>query len=221
MSERKHVVIIGSGGHAREVLEIIRSARTTGGPEPIGFIDEDVERDGDVIDGLPVLGGFDWFDAFPRDVASVCAVGDPRAAARLVAQTEARGVQLVGAHSPHALISPRARLSAGVIVFPNVVVNTGAEIGRHTTLNVGSSVSHDSRVGEFSNINPGARIAGGSVLGDRCYVGMRAAVIHGVTIGDDVVIGAGAVVIDDLPPGVTAVGLPARIVKTRKVVLTG
>jgi len=38
-------------------------------------------------------------------------------------------------------------------------------------------------------------------------------VCPGVTIGDDSVIGAGAVVTHDVPAGVVAVGVPARVVR--------
>jgi maltose O-acetyltransferase len=35
-----------------------------------------------------------------------------------------------------------------------------------------------------------------------------------VTIGDDSVIGAGSVVTRDIPPGVVAVGNPARVIRS-------
>ena len=50
------------------------------------------------------------------------------------------------------------------------------------------------------------------VLGDNVFVGAGAKIIGGITIGSNVKIGANAVVVDDLPDGVTAVGIPAKIV---------
>jgi maltose O-acetyltransferase len=38
-------------------------------------------------------------------------------------------------------------------------------------------------------------------------------VCPGVTIGQDTVVGAGAVVTRDLPPGVVAAGVPARVLR--------
>jgi acetyltransferase EpsM len=44
---------------------------------------------------------------------------------------------------------------------------------------------------------------------------MCASVIQGRTVGAWSVVGAGTVVIHDLPDGVTAVGVPAEIIKRR------
>jgi maltose O-acetyltransferase len=50
-------------------------------------------------------------------------------------------------------------------------------------------------------------------LGDNVWLGGGVIVCPGVTIGENTVVGAGAVVVRDLPPGVVAVGNPARIVR--------
>jgi maltose O-acetyltransferase len=50
-------------------------------------------------------------------------------------------------------------------------------------------------------------------IGDNVWLGGGAIVCPGVTIGDDTVVGAGAVVTQDLPAGVVAVGVPARVLR--------
>lgn len=52
------------------------------------------------------------------------------------------------------------------------------------------------------------------VIGDNVWLGGGVIVLPGVTIGADTVVGAGAVVVRDLPPGVLAVGNPARVVRS-------
>ena len=51
-------------------------------------------------------------------------------------------------------------------------------------------------------------------IGDNVWLGGGVIVCPGVTIGADTVVGAGAVVSRDLPPGVLAVGMPARVMRT-------
>lgn len=56
----------------------------------------------------------------------------------------------------------------------------------------------------------------GIVIGDDCWVGAGAKILDGVTLGQGCVIGAGAVVSKSLPAYSIAVGIPAKIVGTRK-----
>ncbi len=51
-------------------------------------------------------------------------------------------------------------------------------------------------------------------IGDNVWLGAGVIVCPGVTIGDDTVVGAGAVVTRDLPAGVVATGVPARVTRT-------
>ncbi|BAZ49447.1 hexapeptide repeat-containing transferase [Nostoc sp. NIES-4103] len=55
----------------------------------------------------------------------------------------------------------------------------------------------------------------GIVIEDDCWLGHGVTVLDGVTIGRGSVIGAGAVVNKDIPPFSVAVGMPARVIKSR------
>jgi acetyltransferase-like isoleucine patch superfamily enzyme len=59
------------------------------------------------------------------------------------------------------------------------------------------------------------RSSRGIELGDNVWLGTGAKVLDGVRIGRNVVVGAGSVVRDDLPDGVIAAGVPARILRER------
>lgn len=59
--------------------------------------------------------------------------------------------------------------------------------------------------------------AGGPIhIGDDVFIGQRAMVLGGVSIGDGATVGAGAVVTRDVPAGSTAVGVPARVLPSRR-----
>jgi sugar O-acyltransferase (sialic acid O-acetyltransferase NeuD family) len=213
----KRAIIIGAGGHGREVAEILHDqARLNGALSVLGFIDDDPSLDNQIVDGLPVLGGWQWFDGVDRsEIRVISAVGSPCVARRLHEQAAALGLKFVSAISPVAQVSPYAIIEEGIAIFPHVIVNTGAHLGSHCILNVGVTVSHDASVGRYCNLNPGVHLAGNVSIGEGCYIGMGSNVIQGRSIGPWSVVGAGAVINRDLPANVTAVGVPARVIKIK------
>jgi len=59
------------------------------------------------------------------------------------------------------------------------------------------------------------RVSRGITLGDNVWLGTGAKVLDGVRVGNDVVVGANAVVNADLPDGVVAAGVPAKVLRRR------
>ena len=49
-------------------------------------------------------------------------------------------------------------------------------------------------------------------VGRRASIGSGATILAGITIGEDAMVGAGAVVTRDVPPGMLAIGVPAKVV---------
>jgi acetyltransferase-like isoleucine patch superfamily enzyme len=60
------------------------------------------------------------------------------------------------------------------------------------------------------------RVSSGIRIDEGAWIGAGAKILDGVTIGARAVVGAGAVVRDAVPPAAVAVGVPARIVSTRR-----
>lgn len=212
------IVLLGAGGHAREVADIVRHrAGVDAGIELLGFIDEDPEAWGMVRDGVPVLGGWSWFDDRNReDIRVTCAVGSPETGRRLAAQAERLGLHFAQVISPLAWVSPGAVMERGVTLFPQVVVNTGTTLHEHCIVNVGATISHDCDIGTHTFVAPGVHLAGNVTIGEGCWIGLGAGVIQGCSIGPRTVVGAGGMVIRDLDADVTAVGVPARVIERRK-----
>lgn len=51
-------------------------------------------------------------------------------------------------------------------------------------------------------------------IGSGCWIASGAIISGGVTIGDNTIVGAGSVVTKDLPSGVFAAGIPAKVIKS-------
>lgn len=103
--------------------------------------------------------------------------------------------------------------------FGRCIIGRGAEFGENFVLihSYGVVINSSVRGGQGVKIEHlvtiGAERDESPVLGDDVFVGAGAKILGGVTIGSGVKIGANAVVTKDLPDNVTAVGIPAEIVK--------
>jgi sugar O-acyltransferase (sialic acid O-acetyltransferase NeuD family) len=209
------IVIVGAGRHGSEVYSYLTDiAAIHQDVRVVGFVDD--KKPGGRWLSTEILGSFAdlaacWGEHTTYHYITATGSNDLRRA--FVQKAESINALRAKAWSvihPQAVIGRDVTIGAGTCVAPGAIITTRVRIGCHCIVNVNASVSHDCVIGDFVNINPGAVIAGSARIGDGVFVGAGATVIDEVVIGHGTVIGAGAVVIDDIPPCVTAVGVPAR-----------
>jgi sugar O-acyltransferase (sialic acid O-acetyltransferase NeuD family) len=111
---------------------------------------------------------------------------------------------------PRAFVARDAVYGLGCQLLAQSAVCAGAELGRCVIVNTAASVDHDCLLGDGVHIGPGAHLAGEVVVGARVFIGTGAVVLPRLHIGEEATVGAGAVVTQDVPPGATVVGNPAR-----------
>jgi sugar O-acyltransferase (sialic acid O-acetyltransferase NeuD family) len=206
----QRLVVMGAGGHAREVLDILESLpdspareRTTVFAEP---------RSTSAAEAALVEDrGYAFVDAFPTDAGHYLpAVGDPALRRRFVALAEGRGLEPVQAVSLSSTVPDAARQAPGLVVFPRAHISTAVALGSHCHLGTACSVSHDGRLGDRVTLSPGVLLAGGVVIEDDAFLGVGAVVLPGRRIGRGAVVGGGAVVVHHVEQGTTVAGNPAR-----------
>jgi acetyltransferase-like isoleucine patch superfamily enzyme len=69
---------------------------------------------------------------------------------------------------------------------------------------------------DLSIAEQGVNPQGGAYIGDNVWLGANVTVLDGVTIGHDAIVAAGAVVTKDIPPFGIAMGVPAKVVRSRE-----
>lgn len=210
------LVILGRGGHGRELLELILALNAEARRyELLGFVDDAATGAHEEVHGYPVLGTRAWLAARSPAPLVALGVGVSAARARVVAGLASLGVRFPTLVHPRASVGRHVRMDEGVIVCDAAAVTTDVTLGAHAHVNVAASVSHDCVLGRFVSLAPGVRLAGNVRLGDGCDVGVAASAIPGVEVGEWSIIGGGAVLTASLPANVTAVGVPARVTRTR------
>lgn len=203
-------IVLGGGGHARVLIECL-----DGEEGLLGITDPDERLWGTTLCGIPILGGDELLPELVRNGARsfVVGIGSTRSTGARAALFDL-GVSLGLTPRPAvhatACCSRSAVVGQGVQLLPGAIVNAGARLGDNVLINTRAVVEHDCIVGEHAHVATGALLAGGVRVGAHAHIGLGACIREGVEIGAGATVGAGAVVIKDVPPGTTAVGVPAR-----------
>lgn len=119
-----------------------------------------------------------------------------------------------------------ARLSSTLARwFTGIEIHPGARIGRRVFIDHGMGVviGETAELGDDCTLYHGVTLGGTSwqkgkrhpTLEPGVIIGAGAKVLGPITIGAGAKIGSNAVVVKDVPPGATAVGIPARILDDR------
>lgn len=209
----KDLIIIGAGGDGKNVAEVIEEI----GDEwnLLGFLDDDPEKQGIEINGVPVLGKI-------ADIARydncyfVILIGSPKGSfikKRLVTELGINLENYATIIHPSAIVSKYANVGKGSVILPGVTIMANAEIGNHVFIASKTNVGHDTKIGDYVAISALAAIAGNVIIEEGCYIGLNSSIRDGVTIGKWSLVGMGSVVIHDVPAYHVVAGNPATIVR--------
>lgn len=202
------LLVVGAGGHGKVVAE---AAIASGIWREVAFLDSRFPELRSVLDWLVVGDDRDVASHLAQYPEIFVAIGDNRTRVERLRAYLASGFRVPVIVHPRAWVSPTASIGMGAVVVGGAIVNACASLGRGCIVNTGATVDHDCQLADGVHVSPGAHVGGGSTIGERSWIGIGAAIRHGVRIGADVTVGAGAAVVDDLPSGVKAYGVPARV----------
>lgn len=220
----RNLVIIGAGGHAKMVIELLYAiGRSYSEFNIIGLTDSNPARWGHSLFTYKVLGDDTILAGLKlKGVMKACmGIGSNSAGGnRHRAGVYERICKDYGFIFQN-LVHPQATLALtseygkeqGLVMMPGARVNSDVHIGNNVLINTGAIVEHDCFLSDHCHICPGAVLGGGVEVGEGAFVGLGAMVLPGVTIGAWATVGAGAVVLNNVPYGATVVGNPAMLLR--------
>ena len=208
------IVIIGAGGQARIVYEICSFDRNL---EVVAFVDNVIHGKDEQIMGIPVIGDHSVLPKLIKDgvKSAIVAVGDNQIRASHFEKLKDMGLEMVNVIHPTAYIAPSAKLGNGATIAVGAIISTKAKIGNNVIINTGATIDHEDEIEDHASVGPGCSIAGRVTIKKGAYLGIGSVVKEYVTIGENTTIGAGSVVLEDIPDNVVAVGIPAKVIKTK------
>lgn len=203
---RKKVVIIGAGGHAKVIADIIKKS----GDEIIGFLDDNKKKGTNIIKEYKVLGDFN--NRFPLAIANsdyefIIAIGDNKKREEI---SHSPNLKFYTAIHPSAQMGLDVEIQEGTVIMANACINSSAKIGKHCIINTGAIIEHDNIIEDFVHISPNVALGGTVKIGKSTHVGIGSTIKNNITICENCKIGAGAVVVKDIEKEGTYIGVPAK-----------
>jgi sugar O-acyltransferase (sialic acid O-acetyltransferase NeuD family) len=195
--------IIGAGGFGREVywsLDFMERIDTV-------FFVDDKYWDGknDLI--LP-LSNFN-----PKEYEVVIAVADPKDRFDMVQRLPKETKYFTHIHKSVQILGDDIEIGEGSIICAGTIITTNVKLGKHTHLNLQTTIGHDCEIGNYFTTAPGAKISGNCKIYSCVYVGTNASIKEKLSIHSFTTIGSNAAVVKNIEESGTYVGVPSKKIK--------
>ena len=209
------LVIIGCGGHGREIFGIVEAIND--GPrgeqwKVLGFVD-DYPRAGDMARvgrlGSTYLGTTSWLASLESGTHYALGIGSPAVRATVDRKIEHYDLRPATLIHPGSTVGEDNSFEPGVVIFAGARITTNVRLGRHVHVNQNSTVGHDCVFGDYVSVHPMAAVSGACVLGERVMIGAGSVVLQELEMGAGVTVGAGACVVRNVEADLTVKGVPA------------
>ncbi|MDU1905717.1 MAG: acetyltransferase [Dysgonomonas sp.] len=194
----KEVCLYGAGGHARVIIDILRSRNIS-----VKEIYDDNPEIKECMN-IPVVNG---------SISSplIVSVGNNKTRKKIVEKLS--GISYAQAIDESSIVSESASIGIGSVIMQGAILQSLVKIGKHVIINTGATVDHDCVVEDFVHIAPGVNLCGNVQVGEGTLLGVGTVVIPGIKIGRWSVISAGSVVTKNIPDNAIVAGNPCRIIK--------
>lgn len=194
--------IIGAGGFGREVFASMSKSEQE---NTVFFVDDSYFNGGDNI--LP-LSKFNT-----AEYKVIVAIGDPVHRRDLVNRLPKDTMYFTHIHPSVQILGDDVEIGEGSIICAGSILTTNIKLGKHTHLNLQTTIGHDCTIGDFFTTAPGAKVSGNCTIENCVYVGTNASIKEKITICSFVTIGLNGGVVKDIKDSGVYVGVPVVKIK--------
>lgn len=204
----KKIGIIGSGGHAKVIMDIINEINfiKINTYHIIGIFDDNKTG---YLNNVKILDTINNINKYDVD-SFVIAIGNDEIRKKIYEKYK-NFIWETLIH-PMSYISKNIFIGEGTVICAGSLIQTEVNIGKHCIINTGSSIDHETIIGDFTSICPKATICGQVKIGTCTMIGANSTIIQNIIIGDNCIVGAGTVIIRCVNNNSKIVGNPGKII---------
>ena len=203
----KPLIIIGNGGHASILTEILVSQNE----KILGFTAPANEENSF---NILYLGNDNVIINYPPSevelVLGIGSIGSSSLREKIYNHFTSLNYQFKSVIHSSAIIASSVRLGQGVQVMAGAILQTNTTIADNTIINTGAVIDHDCMIESHIHVAPGCKLSGGVHVQSGTHIGTGATIIQGIHIGSNCLIGAGAVVVKNIQDHLKVIGVPAK-----------
>lgn len=173
--EKYKLLILGAGGYGKSLAEV---ATLTGQWSEICLIDDQWPAIKDK-NGYPVVSDMAHLKHIDlTNCAGIAAVGNNEIRSQWHDKLREMDISLATIIHPQSIISPTAKIAAGVSIMAGCIVGTDVAIDTGCILNCGVLLDHDVTIGEYSHLSLGVKVAGGKKIAGFSFLEVGSIVGH-------------------------------------------
>ena len=207
-SNKMTLGIIGTGGFAREVLQLAVHIqnKTDVWYDKINFVMFDEFISAEIVDNVRVLK---LSKCNLSKMKFVIATGNPVIKNRILKKLPSRTI-FTSLISPLSFIASDFKYEPGLIIMPFSYISCNVVFGKHVHINTHCTIGHDTVIGDFFSSACSVMIAGNNNIAENCYFGMNSSTKQGISISKNVSIGLNSGVIKDISKSGSYIGTPSK-----------
>ena len=190
------LALFGYGGHAREVASQINQEVTF-------FVDDEYSTN--TIKSIKTFN--------PEEYQMMVAVADSKERENIVKRLPPNTKYFSFIHPTALTMDKNIIIGEGSFIGAYSILTTNITLGKHSILNRGVQIGHDSRIGDFFSAMPGAIVSGNVLIGSNFYMGTNSSIREKIHIGSNVILGSNSTVVKNIVTGGVYVGGPAKFLK--------
>lgn len=212
---KKKIVVIGSEGTARNIIEQISDAiHNHGYQAELAGIVIDTYKKGSLVAGIPVLGGTKETDTIKADksLSFIFALFKPEKMTERLDLLMSLNIPVdsyINFIHPLSYVAESATVGKGNVVMSNSNVQSNVILGDFNIINTGVTIEHETVLGNGNFLAANSCLGSKVKIGCSCFIGINSSVRENVCLGDNVFVGMHSMVIEEFSD-CRIRGIPAR-----------